>query len=85
MVPLEQIATVTMGKGPGQIQHADGKRTITVAPTPRGVRPARSPPRPEAGRGHGVPARVRLELAGSSRDQQEVFTAMGIALVWAWR
>jgi hydrophobic/amphiphilic exporter-1 (mainly G- bacteria), HAE1 family len=24
MVPLDQIATVTMGKGPGQIQHGDG-------------------------------------------------------------
>ncbi|HEY8881024.1 MAG TPA: efflux RND transporter permease subunit, partial [Roseateles sp.] len=31
MVPLDQIATVTMGKGPGQITHGDGKRTITVS------------------------------------------------------
>ena len=31
MVPLEQIATITMGKGPAQIQHLNGKRTIAVS------------------------------------------------------
>ncbi|MFN3304458.1 MAG: efflux RND transporter permease subunit, partial [Roseateles sp.] len=36
MVPLDQIATVTMGKGPGQIQHGDGKRTITVSANAQG-------------------------------------------------
>ena len=39
MVPLEQIATVTMGKGPSQIQHADTKRTITVAANAQGRAP----------------------------------------------
>jgi HAE1 family hydrophobic/amphiphilic exporter-1 len=39
MVPLEQIATVTMGKGPSQIQHADGKRTISVAANAQGRSP----------------------------------------------
>jgi HAE1 family hydrophobic/amphiphilic exporter-1 len=82
MVPLEQIATVTMGKGPSQIQHNDGKRTITVAANAQGrssgevtsdaLRIARSMSYPP---GYG------LELAGASRDQQEVFREMGIALV----
>ncbi len=43
MVPLEQIAKVTMGKGPSQIQHYDGKRTISVAANAQGRR---------LGRGH---------------------------------
>jgi HAE1 family hydrophobic/amphiphilic exporter-1 len=41
MVPLEQIATVTMGKGPSQIQHAGGKRMIACRPTRRAARRAR--------------------------------------------
>src|SRR4029079_2225990 len=31
LVPLEQIATITLDKGPAQIQHLGGKRTITVS------------------------------------------------------
>ena len=27
MVPLEQIAGISMGKGPARIEHADGKRS----------------------------------------------------------
>jgi multidrug efflux pump subunit AcrB len=30
MVPLDQIARITMGKGPSTIEHKDGKRVITV-------------------------------------------------------
>lgn len=81
-VPLEQIADVTMGKGPAQIQHAKGKRMITVSANAQGrssgevtadaVKLAKSIAFPE---GYG------LELGGASRDQQEVFTEMGIALV----
>src|SRR6185295_11954280 len=36
MVPLEQIAKVTMGKGPSQIQHAGGKRMIAVSANAQG-------------------------------------------------
>ena len=36
MVPLDQIATITMGKGPAQIQHLDGKRTIAVSANAQG-------------------------------------------------
>jgi HAE1 family hydrophobic/amphiphilic exporter-1 len=44
MVPLDQIASVTMGKGPAQIQHLDGKRMVAVSSNTPGARSARSPP-----------------------------------------
>ena len=42
MVPLEQIATITLDKGPAQIQHLDGKRTVTVSANVQGVDAGRS-------------------------------------------
>ena len=82
VVPLGQMATVTTGKGPSRIEHVDGKRTLAVAANVQGRSPgevtadalklARSMPFPP---GYG------LELDGASRDQQEVFTEMAIALV----
>src|SRR5262249_34091246 len=36
MVPLDQIATITMGKGPAQITHLDGKRSVTVSANTQG-------------------------------------------------
>ena len=82
MVPLEQIATVTMGKGPSQIQHADGKRTISVAANAQGRSPGEvTADALKLARAMDFPPGYGLELAGASRDQQQVFTAMGIALV----
>ena len=82
IVPLDQIATVTIGKAPSQIQHSNGKRTISVSANAQGRSPgevtadalkiARAIPFPQ---GYG------LELAGASRDQQEVFKNLGFALV----
>jgi HAE1 family hydrophobic/amphiphilic exporter-1 len=82
MVPLEQIATVTMGKGPSQIQHADGKRTISVAANVQG----RSPGEVTADalkivKAMPFPSGYGIELAGASRDQQAVFAEMFTALV----
>ena len=37
MVPLEQIATITIDKGPARIQHYNGKRTVTVSANVQGV------------------------------------------------
>jgi len=82
MVPLDQIATITMGKGPAQVQHLDGKRTVTVSANVEG-------------RGSGevtadavklaktidFPTGFGITLGGASRDQQEVFREMFIALV----
>ncbi len=36
VVPLEQIATITIGKAPSQIQHSDGKRQISVSANAQG-------------------------------------------------
>jgi HAE1 family hydrophobic/amphiphilic exporter-1 len=82
MVPLDQIADITMGKGPAQIQHTDGKRMIAVSANAHGrsagevtadaVRLAKQMEFPE---GYGI------ELGGASRDQKEVFSEMGTALL----
>jgi hydrophobic/amphiphilic exporter-1 (mainly G- bacteria), HAE1 family len=82
MVPLEQIATISMGKGPSQIQHADGKRTISVAANVQGRSPGEvTADALKIANATTYPAGYGLELAGASRDQQEVFKQMGIALV----
>ena len=82
VVPLEQIATVTMGRGPSQIQHADGKRTISVAANAQGRSPGEvTADALKLARAIDFPPGYGLELAGASKDQQEVFTQMGIALV----
>ena len=82
MVPLEQIAKVTVGKGPSQIQHSDGKRTISVAANAQGRSPGEvTADAMKIARSLNYPPGYGLELAGASRDQQEVFREMGIALV----
>jgi HAE1 family hydrophobic/amphiphilic exporter-1 len=89
MVPLDQIATVTMGKGPGQIQHADGKRVITVSANAQGRSPGEITKEAQAlAKKIEFPPGFGTELAGSARDQEVVFTAMitalfsGIALMY---
>jgi HAE1 family hydrophobic/amphiphilic exporter-1 len=82
MVPLDQIATITMGKGPAQIQHLDGKRMVAVSANTQGrasgevtadaMKLAKQIDFPE---GYGI------TLGGASRDQKEVFSEMAIALV----
>ena len=81
MVPLEQIATVTMGKGPSQIQHADGKRTISVAANAQGRSPGEvTADALKIAKAIPFPPGYGLELEGASRDQAAVFGAMGTAL-----
>jgi hydrophobic/amphiphilic exporter-1 (mainly G- bacteria), HAE1 family len=82
MVPLEQIATVTMGRGPSQIQHSDGKRSISVAANAQGRSPGEvTADAIKLADSMSFPPGYGRELAGASRDQQEVFKQMGIALV----
>jgi HAE1 family hydrophobic/amphiphilic exporter-1 len=82
MVPLDQIATITMGKGPAQIQHSDGKRMIAVSANAQGRSPGEvTSDAMKIAKQIDFPAGYGLELGGASRDQQEVFTEMGIALV----
>ncbi|MBW8847353.1 MAG: efflux RND transporter permease subunit [Burkholderiales bacterium] len=82
MVPLDQIATVTMGKGPGQIQHGDGKRTITVSANAQGRSPGEiTAEAVKLAKAINFPSGFGIELAGAARDQQVVFTAMITALL----
>ena len=81
MVPLEQIAKISMGKGPSQIQHADGKRMIAVSANVQGRSPGElTADALKLARSMEFPPGYGLELAGASKDQQEVFSNMGIAL-----
>ena len=82
MVPLDQIATVTMGKGPAQIQHSDGKRMISVSANAQGRSPGEvTSDAMKIAKQIDFPPGYALELGGASRDQNEVFSEMGIALV----
>lgn len=82
MVPLDQIATVTMGKGPGQIRHADGKRVITVSANAQGRSPGEITREAKAmAEKISFPPGFGIELAGSARDQEVVFSAMLTALL----
>ena len=82
MIPLSQIAKVTMGKGPSRIEHSDGKRMIAVSANAQGrasgevvadaMKIAKSMNYPE---GYGI------ALGGSAKNQKELFTEMTIALV----
>jgi HAE1 family hydrophobic/amphiphilic exporter-1 len=82
MVPLDQIATVTMGKGPAQIQHSDGKRMIAVSANAQGRSPGEvTADAMKIAEKIDFPPGYGIELGGASRDQKEVFSEMGIALV----
>ncbi|MFN3861068.1 MAG: efflux RND transporter permease subunit [Roseateles sp.] len=82
MVPLDQIAKVTMGKGPGQIQHGDGKRTITVSANAQGRSAGEiTAEAKKLAKAIDFPPGYGIELTGSARDQEVVFTAMITALL----
>ena len=82
LVPLDQIATVTMGKGPSQIQHANGKRMISVSANVQGRSSGEVTADAVAlARSLQFPPGYGIELAGASKDQQVVFKEMLTALV----
>ncbi len=81
VVPLNQIATITMGQGPAQIQHLNGRRMIAVSANAQGRASGdvtkdamKLAQQMEFPSGYGV------ELGGAGRDQKEVFGAMQAAL-----
>jgi hydrophobic/amphiphilic exporter-1 (mainly G- bacteria), HAE1 family len=82
LVPLEQIATITMDKGPSRIQHLDGKRTVTVSANVqgRGSGEVTSEARKRA-EAIDFPQGYGVSLGGASQDQEEIFTEMGLALL----
>ncbi len=82
MVPLEQIATITMGKGPAGIRHRDGERMITVSANAQGRSAGEvTSDAMKLAKTFDFPPGYGLKLGGAGQDQQEVFTAMGISLL----
>jgi HAE1 family hydrophobic/amphiphilic exporter-1 len=82
MVPLEQIARITHDKGPAQIQHLGGKRTMTVSANAQGRSPGEVTADATAiANAIDFPNGYGVSLGGASRDQQEIFAAMVIALI----
>lgn len=82
MVPLDQIATISMTKGPSQIQFSDGKRTVTVSANVQGRSSGEvTADAMKIARQIEFPPGFGIELGGASREQKELFTEMGIALV----
>jgi HAE1 family hydrophobic/amphiphilic exporter-1 len=82
MVPLNQIASIQMGKGPSTIQHDDGKRTITVSANAEGSSAGEVTTAALAiAKKIDFPPGFGIELGGAARDQQELFSEMFIALI----
>jgi HAE1 family hydrophobic/amphiphilic exporter-1 len=82
MVPLEQIATITLDKGPAQIQHLGGKRTVTVSANVEGRAAGEvTADAMKLARAIDFPQGYGLSLGGASRDQEEVFSEMFTALI----
>ncbi len=81
LVPLNQIATITMGEGPAQIQHLGGKRMIAVSANAQGRSSGEvTADALKLARQMEFPAGYGIELGGAGKDQKEVFGAMGTAL-----
>ena len=81
LVPLEQIATVTMGKAPAQIQHIDGKRMMMVSANAEGRSAGEITADALAlAKGIDFPPGYGLELGGAARNQKELFADMATAL-----
>jgi hydrophobic/amphiphilic exporter-1 (mainly G- bacteria), HAE1 family len=81
MVPLEQIATISLDKGPSRIQHLNGNRTVTVSANVQGVAAGQvTEAAMKIAKTIDFPAGYGLGLGGASRDQAELFSEMIIAL-----
>jgi HAE1 family hydrophobic/amphiphilic exporter-1 len=82
VVPLDQIATITMGKEPSKIEHSGGKRTIAVTANAQGRSPGEvTSDALKIANAIDFPPGYGLELAGDAKSQKEVFSAMLTALV----
>ncbi|HEY6926811.1 MAG TPA: efflux RND transporter permease subunit, partial [Steroidobacteraceae bacterium] len=82
MVPLEQIARITHDKGPAQIQHLGGKRTITVSANVQGRASGEVTADAIAlAKAMDFPNGYGISLGGASRDQEEIFSSMYTALL----
>ena len=82
MVPLDQIAKVTVGKGPSGIDHTNGKRTMTVSANAEGRSNGEVTAAAEKlAKEFDYPPGYGLSLSGAGQDQKELFSEMLIALL----
>ena len=82
MVPLEQIAKVTMGKGPSGIDHTNGKRTVTVSANAQGRSNGEvTDDAVKLAKSFDYPPGYGMDLGGAGQDQAELGKQMGIALI----
>jgi len=82
MVPLDQIARITMGKGPSSIEHKDGKRVVKVTANAEGRSNGEvMEDAMKLAKSMDFPPGYGLALGGDSKIQAEMFTSMTIALV----
>ncbi|PRC94947.1 efflux RND transporter permease subunit [Solimicrobium silvestre] len=82
MVPLDQIATIKMGKGPSKIEHSDGKRMINVSANAEGRSAGEvTSDALTIAKAIDFPPGFGIELGGAARSQQELFSEMFIALI----
>ncbi len=89
VLPLKQIASITMGKGLPEIQHVGGKMMIAVSANAQGRSSGEvTDDAMKLAKSMDFPSGYGIQLSGSSRDQQEVFSEMikallmGIALMY---
>lgn len=86
-LPLDQVATISVGRAPGQIDHLDREKVISVGANVQGrplndvVRDAMLAINSQA----PIPPGITLSQGGEARDQAEVFgnvlLALGVAVV----
>ena len=82
MVPLDQIASIKMSKGPAKIEHNDGKRMVNVSCNVQGRSAGEvTSDAIKLAKAIDFPDGFGIELGGAAREQQELFTEMVIALV----
>ncbi len=82
VVPLNQIATISMGEGPAIIRHLDNRRMIAVSANVQGRASGEViADAMQLAQQTRYPAGYGVMLGGAGKDQKEVFGAMGTALV----
>jgi multidrug efflux pump subunit AcrB len=82
MVPLDQIAKITMGKGPAAIAHRDGKRVVSVTANVQGR--SNGEVMAEAmklAKSMDFPPGYGLAAGGQSKIMNEIFANLAIGLV----
>ena len=81
MVPLDQIAKITMGKGPSQIDHKNGKRVVMVYANVEGRSSGEvNKDALKLAKAMDFPPGYGLAVGGSGKDQNELFGQMIVAV-----